>query len=200
MKKYIIHLQMVSKGLDFKNVTLVGILAADISLNIPDYRSGERTYQIITQVAGRAGRGDKKGKVIVQSYTPNNAILKYAMENNYEELYNEEIKLRRIMNYPPFCDILLINGLCKDEKKLVDYMKNALDLIKKNIDINELEILGPSPCIITRIKENYRWQIIIKGNIDEKLRENIKELLYELNKSVYNEIRISIDINPNNMS
>ena len=196
----LIGTQMVSKGLDFKNVTLVGILAADISLNIPDYRSGERTYQIITQVAGRAGRGDKKGKVIVQSYTPNNAILKYAMENNYEELYNEEIKLRRIMNYPPFCDILLINGLCKDEKKLVDYMKNALDLIKKNIDINELEILGPSPCIITRIKENYRWQIIIKGNIDEKLRENIKELLYELNKSVYNEIRISIDINPNNMS
>ena len=84
--------------------------------------------------------------------------------------------------------------------KLVDCVYEELEHNWENIDINELEILGPSPCIITRIKENYRWQIIIKGNIDEKLRENIKELLYELNKSVYNEIRISIDINPNNMS
>ena len=196
----LIGTQMVSKGLDFKNVTLVGILAADMSLNIPDYRSGERTFQIIAQVSGRAGRGDKKGTVIVQSYTPENLILKYAKENNYEELYNEEIKIRKAMNYPPFCKILLINALCKDENKLKEFMKKLELQLKKVINQKDLELLGPSPCIITKIKEFYRWQIIIKGNFDENFLKKIKDTLYHLNKSVYNEIRVSIDINPNNMT
>lgn len=195
----LIGTQMVSKGLDFKNVTLVGVLAADISLNIPDYRSGERTFQIITQVSGRAGRGDKKGKVVIQSYTPNNINLKFSMDNNYEGLYNEEIKIRKVMNYPPFCDIMLINGLSKNEDKLKEFMEKAMQEIKIKFSKDNLEFLGPTPCIITKIKENYRWQIVIKGDINEKIRINIKELLYELFKSVYNEIRISIDINPNNM-
>ncbi|MDD6795085.1 MAG: primosomal protein N' [Clostridiaceae bacterium] len=197
----LIGTQMVSKGLDFKDVTLVGILAADISLNIPDYRSGERTFQIITQVAGRAGRGDKKGRVIVQTYTPENSSLKYALQNDYESLYNDEISTRRAMNYPPFSKLFLINGLCKDENKLRKFMNILIDRIQAILsEENEIEILGPSPCIITRIKDNFRWQIIIKGNITDEIKKNIKELLYELTKSVYNEIRISMDVNPNNMS
>ena len=121
----LIGTQMVSKGLDFKNVTLVGVLAADISLNIPDYRSSERTYQIITQVAGRAGRGEKKGKVVIQTYTPNSLSLQYAIENNYNDLYNEEIKVRKIMNYPPFSTIFLINSISKDERKLKEFMNKV---------------------------------------------------------------------------
>ena len=197
----LIGTQMVSKGLDFKNVTLVGILAADISLNIPDYRSSERTYQIITQVAGRAGRGDKKGKVIIQTYSPENASLNYAVNNNYEELYKEEIRVRKIMNYPPFSKILLINAQSKDEIRIKKFMHIlseklcTLELEKKNI-----EILGPTPCIITKIKENYRWQIILKGKISVEIRKIIKDTLYELTKSVYNDIRVSMDINPNNMA
>ncbi len=197
----LIGTQMVSKGLDFKNVTLVGILAADISLNIPDYRSSERTYQIITQVAGRAGRGDKKGKVIIQTYSPENASLNYAVNNNYEELYKEEIRVRKIMNYPPFSKILLINAQSKDEVRVKKFMHMlseelcTLELEKKNI-----EILGPTPCIITKIKENYRWQIILKGKISVEIRKIIKDTLYELTKSVYNDIRVSMDINPNNMA
>ena len=197
----LIGTQMVSKGLDFKNVTLVGILAADISLNIPDYRSSERTYQIITQVAGRAGRGDKKGKVIIQTYSPENASLNYAVNNNYEELYKEEIRVRKIMNYPPFSKILLINAQSKDEIRVKKFMHIlseklcTLELEKKNI-----EILGPTPCIITKIKENYRWQIILKGKISVEIRKIIKDTLYELTKSVYNDIRVSMDINPNNMA
>lgn len=197
----LIGTQMVSKGLDFKNVTLVGILAADISLNIPDYRSSERTYQIITQVAGRAGRGDKKGKVIIQTYSPENASLNYAVNNNYEELYKEEIRVRKIMNYPPFSKILLINGQSKNEVRVKKFMHMlseelcTLELEKKNI-----EILGPTPCIITKIKENYRWQIILKGKISVEIRKIIKDTLYELTKSVYNDIRVSMDINPNNMA
>ncbi|MBU5488618.1 primosomal protein N' [Clostridium sp. MSJ-8] len=196
----LIGTQMVTKGLDFKNVTLVGILAADISLNIPDYRANERTFQIVTQVAGRAGRGDKRGKVIIQSYTPGNAILKYAMENNYKELYNEEIRIRKIMNYPPFCNIMLINMQSKDEEKLRKFITYSAEEIKNLLKGYSFEILGPSPCIITRIKEYYRWQVIIKGELNKKIKLDIKELLYELYKNVYNEIRINIDINPNNMS
>lgn len=197
----LIGTQMVSKGLDFKNVTLVGILAADISLNIPDYRSSERTYQIITQVAGRAGRGDMKGKVIVQTYTPDNASLNYAINNEYDELFKEEIKVRKAMKYPPFSTILLINGQSKIEEKLIKFM-NILkfQLNKILVEDGQLEILGPTPCIITKIKDNYRWQIIIKGDISINLRKKIKDMLYELTKSVYNNIRVSMDFNPNNMT
>lgn len=197
----LIGTQMISKGLDFENVTLVGILAADISLNIPDYRADERTYQIITQVAGRAGRGDKKGDVIVQTYTPESMSLNYAVNNKYEELYQEEIKIRKAMNYPPFSKILLINGLSVNEEKLRTFMTKAGNLLKEVLkDKEDIQILGPTPCIITKIKEKYRWQIIIKGEINIELRKIIKDTLYELTKSVYNDIRVSIDINPNNMA
>ena len=192
---------MVSKGLDFKNVTLVGVLAADISLNIPDYRSAERTYQIITQVSGRAGRGEKRGRVIVQTYTPNSNVLKYATDNDYEGMYKEEIKVRKYMNYPPFSKILLINGLSRDESRLKSFMKEVSENLKIILnEYKEIELLGPVPCIVTRIKENYRWQIIIKGNLNNEINKKIKDTLYQLNKSVYNEIRVSIDINPNNMN
>lgn len=191
--------QMISKGLDFKKVTLVGVLAADMSLNIPDYRSAERTYQIITQVSGRAGRGSDEGRVIVQSYTPNHYSLNYAKEENYEGLFKEEINLRRLMGNPPFGRILLINGSSKNEEKLKKFMNNLQENLRKLI-IEDLTMLGPVPCIISKLKDNYRWQIIIKGNFDDEFSEKVKDTLYQLNKSVYNEIRVSIDINPNNMT
>jgi len=195
----LIGTQMVSKGLDFKDVTLVGVLAADMSLNLPDYRAVERTYQIITQVAGRAGRGEDEGVVIVQSYTPNHYSLKYAKEEDYESLFKEEINIRRLMGNPPFGKILLINGSSKSEEKLKSFMY-TLECNLKKLIVEDLIILGPVPCIITKLKENYRWQIIIKGNFDDDFSEKVKDTLYLLNKSVYNEIRISIDINPNNMT
>lgn len=195
----LIGTQMVSKGLDFKNVTLVGVLAADMSLNLPDYRASERTYQIITQVAGRSGRGEDEGKVIVQSYTPNHYSLKCAQEEEYESLFKEEIKIRRLMENPPFGKILLIVGSSKFEEKLTKFMY-TLEADLKKLVVDDLTILGPVPCIISKLKENYRWQIIIKGNFDDEFSEKVKDTLYLLNKSVYNEIRVSIDINPNNMT
>ena len=197
----LIGTQMVSKGLDFKNVTLVGVLAADISLNIPDYRAGERTYQILTQVSGRAGRGDKKGRVIIQTYTPESPIIKYSMENDYEKLYKDEIEIRKRMNYPPFSKIFLINCQSKNEEILKKFMNNLGEKIEELLGKEKnLEILGPVPCIIKKIKENYRWQIMIKGNFNEEIPKKIKYILYELTKSVYNEIRVSMDTNPNNMA
>lgn len=109
----LIGTQMISKGLDFKNVTLVGILAADMSINIPDYRASERTFQIITQVAGRAGRGEKQGNVIIQTYTPDHYSLKYAINYDYEGFYEREFTVRALMKYPPFGKILLINAISK---------------------------------------------------------------------------------------
>lgn len=195
----LIGTQMVSKGLDFKDVTLVGVLAADMSLNLPDYRAAERTYQIITQVAGRAGRGEDEGKVIVQSYTPNHYSLEYAKEEDYESLFKKEIEIRRLMTNPPFGKILLINVSSKYEEKLKKFMYTLAEDLKKLV-VEDLTLLGPVPCIISKLKENYRWQIIIKGNFNDKFSEKVKDTLYLLNKSVYNEIRISIDINPNNMT
>lgn len=194
----LIGTQMITKGLDFKGVTLVGVLAADMSLNIPDYRSGERTFQVITQVAGRAGRGDKEGKVIIQSYTPNHPSLKYAIDNDYVGMFKEEIAIRKGMGYPPFGKILLIRGISKNEEKLKEFMKSIAKEIDELLE-DEITLLGPTQCIVGKIKDKYRWQILIKGKIIDELAKKIKDRLYEMNKSVYNEIRVNIDINPNNL-
>ncbi|SCJ49287.1 Primosomal protein N' [uncultured Clostridium sp.] len=196
----LIGTQMISKGLDFPNVTLVGILAADMSINIPDYRSAERTFQLITQVAGRAGRGVKEGKVIIQTYTPEHYSLQYAKDYDYEGFYEKEFTVRALMNYPPFGKILLINGTSKDENMLKDFMNNIANSISLLLrDYNEIELLGPISCMVSKIKENFRWQIVLKGEFDLKFAKKIQELLYDNNKSNYNEIRISIDINPNSL-
>ena len=196
----LIGTQMISKGLDFKNVTLVGVLAADMSINIPDYRAAERTFQIITQVAGRAGRGEKQGEVIIQTYTPEHYSLEYAVNYDYEGFYEKEFTVRALMKYPPFGKILLINGISKKEDLLKNFMHKISNVIKplveKEIDV---DILGPIPCLVAKVKENYRWQIVIKGEFESEFAKKIKELLYDENKNVYNDIRISMDINPNNL-
>lgn len=196
----LIGTQMISKGLDFPDVTLVGILAADMSINIPDYRSAERTFQLITQVAGRAGRGVKEGKVVIQTYTLEHYSLQYAKNYDYEGFYEKEFTVRALMNYPPFGKILLINGTSKDENMLKDFMNNIANSISILLkDYNGIELLGPIACMISKIKENFRWQIVLKGEFDLKFAKKIQELLYDNNKSNYNEIRISIDINPNSL-
>ena len=196
----LIGTQMVSKGLDFKNVTLVGILAADMSINIPDYRAAERTFQIITQVAGRAGRGDKQGEVLIQTYTPQHYSLQYAVNYDYEGFYEKEFTVRAMMKYPPFGKLLLINGTSKKEELLKNFMHKITMMIKPLVEsCLDIEILGPIPCMISKVKENYRWQIVIKGEFDSYFSKNIKEILYDENKNVYNDIRISMDIDPNNL-
>ncbi|EJO5347938.1 primosomal protein N' [Clostridium botulinum] len=196
----LIGTQMIAKGLDFENVTLVGVLAADMSLNLPDYRSGERTFQLITQVSGRAGRGKKKGKVLIQSYNPENYSITSAAEGDYSGFYNNEIKIRKDMNYPPFSKILLINLSSKYEQKLI---KNThkISIILKNIlsKYDNLNMLGPCPSPLSKIKEMYRWQIILKGNVQTNIMKEIQKIVYTSLEQVYNDIRVSIDINPNSL-
>ncbi|SUY72780.1 primosome assembly protein PriA [Clostridium putrefaciens] len=119
----LIGTQMVAKGLDFPNVSLVGVLAADLSLNLPDYRASERTFQLITQVSGRAGRGKTIGDVVVQTYIPDSYSIKAAKEYNYSSFYKEELSIRKSMNYPPFSEILLINMSSKNEELLINVYK-----------------------------------------------------------------------------
>jgi primosomal protein N' (replication factor Y) (superfamily II helicase) len=192
--------QMIAKGLDFPNVTLVGVLAADMSLNLPDYKSSEKTFQLLTQVAGRAGRGKKEGKVIIQTYSPEHYSIIYSKDNNYEEFFQKELSIRRDMDYPPFTNLMLINFSSKQEELLVRVMQDFGIKLKdymKNRDT--VTILGPCPSPISKIKEHYRWQLIIKGKINNELAKDIKEFVYINTKDVYGEVKVSIDINPNSL-
>lgn len=192
--------QMIAKGLDFKNVTLVGVIAADLSLNLPDYRSTEKTFQLITQVSGRAGRGDKEGKVIVQTYNPDNYSIKCSLNHDYDSFFNEEIHLRQDMYYPPFSKILLIQMSSPKEALLIKNIQNTGILLKSLLEkFPKIQILGPCACSIARIKDFYRWQILIKGEISNELGANIKDIVYQSIKEDYNDIRVSIDINPNSL-
>jgi len=196
----LIGTQMIAKGLDFKNVTLVGVIAADISLNLPDFRSSEKTFQLITQVGGRAGRGKKKGKVIVQTYNPENSSIKYSLLNDYKSFYKEEISIRENMAYPPFAKILSINLSSKNEQLLIKNIQLLAIKLNNNLKENDkIGMLGPSPCVLSKIKEYFRWQILIKGEIDNILALNIKNIVYDCLQEVYNDIRISLDINPSNL-
>jgi primosomal protein N' (replication factor Y) len=196
----LIGTQMVAKGLDFKNVTLVGVIAADLSLNLPDYRANERTFQLINQVSGRAGRGSKKGKVIIQTYNPTSSSIIAASKNDYLGFYKEELQMRYLMDYPPFKKILLINLSSKYENLLIKNIQNVALLLKNMLQKNSnINILGPCPCSISKIKEMYRWQIIIKGDFDNKYACNIKKIVYDSIKTDYNNIRVSMDINPTSL-
>lgn len=196
----LIGTQMISKGLDFPNVTLVGVIAADMSLNLPDYRSGERSFQLMTQVAGRAGRGEKAGKVIIQTYTPEHYSLQYAKNYDYEGLYKEEIKIRRNLDYPPFSTVLLINMNSKDEGILIKFSKKLGEEMKETLKEYEgLTILGPCPCGISKHKDYYRWQIVVKGKLTSNQCEIIKDKAYEINSGFYKDVRISLDVNPNSL-
>ena len=195
----LIGTQMVVKGHHFPNVTLVGVIAADSSLNIDDYRATERTFQILTQVAGRAGREKLEGNVIIQSYNPENFSIQYAKKQDYDLFYNTEIAIRKQLKYPPFCDIILIgfNGL--SEKEIIEVSNKVYIYLCRNLDNNLFNILKPMPSPIDKIQNKYRWRIIIKGNIDEKTNTILNNCLKEIYEKNYKNTKITIDVNPNNM-
>jgi primosomal protein N' (replication factor Y) len=196
----LIGTQMIAKGLDFKNVTLVGVIAADLSLNLPDFKAAERTFQLITQVSGRAGRGSKKGNVVVQTYSPDNYSIILSAGNDYENFYKKEIEIRKMMNYPPFSDIMSINMRSENEELLIKCIQNIGVILKNNVaDYDKIELLGPNPCLISKIKDLYRWQIILKGKISTEFAKDMRKTIYDLTKDVYNSIRVSIDINPTSL-
>lgn len=185
--------QMISKGLDFPKVTLVGIINADMSLNIPDYRSGEVTYELLSQVAGRAGRKTSNGEVIIQTFNPDNPYIKYVSHNDYLGFYQYEMNFRKSLIYPPYCFLtsMLISGY--DLMLVEKESQNIFNYLNKNISPST-KIYGPNAASIGKINNIYRYQIIIKYKKDENLFKTLQYLdnMYASNKK----INLDIDINP----
>ena len=188
----LIGTQMIAKGLNFPKVTLVGVLNGDASLNIPDFRSGERTFQLLNQVAGRAGRSDLLGEVIIQAFNIDHYSLVYAKKHDYLSFYNEEMRIRKILKYPPFYNLCVIkiqgvdNIKCEEEaNKIISYLKHNL---KDEI------ILGPSPSVIPKINNIYYYQIIIKYKDTKKIYSHLK---FINDKYLNSKVNVGIDFNPN---
>lgn len=192
----LIGTQMISKGMDFKDVTLVGVIAADTSLNLPDFRSAERTFQLITQVSGRAGRGDLNGRVIVQTYEPDHYSIQLAKMQDYKAFYKKEIEIRKLLNNPPFTDILYILFTSDKEESIIETCNTVKFDLEKISKENNTEILGPVPCCLSKIKNTYRWHVIFKGNVREMV-PSVDKILYK--KCITHKVNYSIDINPYNM-
>ena len=193
--------QMIAKGHDFKDITFVGIIDADLSLHFADYKSCERTFQLITQVSGRAGRGDKKGKVVLQTFFPKHYVYRLALNNEYEAFYEKEIALREVTNFPPFANIvrILISG--QDELKVKYSLKEIYDEVKviKQNNIDDFIYLEAMNSPIKRIQNKYRYQILMryKLNAHQKI---IKEIYSQVNEKKYKNISIFVEINSQNLN
>lgn len=185
----LIGTQMVSKGLDFPDCTLVGVLNADTSLNIPDFRSNERTFALLEQASGRAGRSSKKGKVIIQTFNPDNETILAVKDHNYEEFYQKEMEIRRVLKYPPYFYIVKINVCSKDYNLASKNATLVVSYLRKNLN-KSIIILGPSTAVNFRLKNIYRFSIVVKYKLDNDLKNKLRELdnIYTTNNDVFLEI------------
>jgi primosomal protein N' (replication factor Y) len=186
--------QMVTKGLDLANVTLVGAVAADTALNLPDFRAAEHTFQLLTQVAGRAGRHHLAGKVIIQTYNPDHYAIKAAAQHDFALFYRQEIEHRRELNYPPFSKLIaiLVSGV-KNEA----VAKTAEELQRLLAPRIKGQILGPIPAIISKLRGEWRYQLLLKGVDLAKMRQGVREALEKL--TIVQGVKITVDIEPMSM-
>ena len=196
--------QMVAKGLDFEKVTLVGILAADNELNGGDYMSGERAFDILTQVIGRAGRGDAKGNAIIQTITPDSSIIHMAQRQDYDSFYDNEIYIRKFMIYPPFCDICSLTFSGDDEFKVLGgsrcFIHGIEAATKEKYADQKLIVLGPMPPKIGKLNGKFRYRIIVKCRNNKNFRAMMSELLIMFSKNKdFKDLSVSVDINPESL-
>ncbi|EHJ51598.1 primosomal protein N' [Streptococcus macacae] len=189
--------QMIAKGLDFPNVTLVGVLNADTALNLPDFRSSERTFQLLTQVAGRAGRADKPGEVLIQTYNPDHYAIQLAKAQDYEAFYQYEMKIRKSLSYPPYYFTVGLTLSHKEEQVAVKKSYEIMHLLKEGLT-NKIKILGPTPKPIARTHNLYHYQIIVKYRFEENM-ENVLNHILGLTQDKENKgLRLIIDCEPQN--
>lgn len=190
--------QMIAKGLDNPNVTLVGVISADASFNLPDFRASERGFQLLTQVAGRAGRGEFKGRVLFQTYNPEYYALESAKSQNYFEFYKKEIVSREEFDYPPFSQIIRLimssQNNFRAEKAAQEIALRLCTMIEKFGFGERLEVLGPTPCVIERINGYYRFQILIKNKLEDKGHQFVSSFLNKVNAP--KDIRMTVDVDP----
>lgn len=189
----IIGTQMIAKGLDFPNVTLVGVVNADESLNIPDFRSGENTFNLLTQVAGRAGRGALKGSVIIQTYNPDNKTLNYVKSADYLGNYNYEMNVRHMLMYPPYSYLIMIRISSRDYELLSSEANKVCAYLRRVLN-SDSKVLGPTTASPFKVNNVFRFQIIIKYRFDENISSSLKFIdeTYAVNKDVF----VDIDVDP----
>ncbi len=195
--------QMVTKGHDFPDVTLVGVLDADSALHLDDYRAGERTFSLITQVIGRAGRADSPGKAVIQTHVPDDETIVLACKQDYDAFYEKEIVLRKNYMFPPFCDIVLISATCEDEVEINNAMLKLSDFIAR-LSENEFKdtpivAFGPFEAPIYKLDGRYRMRMVFKCKLNSKTRELFARVMRESGQSVSKRVSLSIDLNPSNV-
>ena len=197
--------QMVTKGHDFPDVTLVGVLLADSSLYLDDYRAAERTFAMLTQVIGRAGRSKKEGMAVIQTCNPDSECIKLACAQDYKTFYHSEIKLRKLLVFPPFCDIALITVSSTDERDLVETSKKIsaklTELSKTAYPDVPLMVFGPFEAPVYKVESKYRMRMVIKCRANKRCRALLSEIIRffgDKNKGVSG-LSLSVDINPTNL-
>ncbi len=198
----LIGTQMVAKGLDFENVTLVGVVNADNSLYDENYNASEKSFDLITQVVGRAGRRSERGRAVIQTLNPDNETVEFASMQDYKGFYDNEIALRRYLIYPPFCDILCAFFSGEDENKVALCAKAFFDeLLNLNNEYRQkIIVLGPTPAKVAKINNKYRYRLAVKCKNSSDMRKMITQVLKTINKNKeFKEISISVDINPNEL-
>ncbi len=195
--------QMVTKGHDFPDVTLVGVVGADTSLYLNDYRAGEKTFSLLTQVIGRAGRGKKEGKALIQTMNPDNDVILLACRQDYKTFFNNEIKTRKLLSFPPFCDIVLLtvsgvqeNRVMQDSKLLSDMVKEKL---KGEFKGNPMICYGPFEAPVYKLDGKYRMRIVIKCKLNKDSREMFSQIYKFFGKRKKNEPQLSVDFNPSSL-
>ena len=187
--------QMIAKGLDFPNVTLVGVLNADTALNLPDFRSSERTFQLLTQVAGRAGRAEKAGQVLIQSYNPQHYAIRFAKDQDYEGFYAYEMGIRRQLGYPPYYFTIGITLSHKKEEEVIKRAYEVMNILRSGLSETS-KILGPTPKPIARTHNLYHYQILIKYRLEDELGSTLNQVLALTQERENSELRLSIDHEP----
>jgi len=193
----LIGTQMIAKGLDFPNVTLVGVIAADLSLNNGDFRAGETTFQLLTQVSGRAGRAALTGEVFIQTYNPEHYSVMYARDNDYEAFFEHEIALRRQMLYPPYTHIFHAMFSGERERELIVALHKLSDIMKHYNKGDSFQILGPSPAVISKVRKQYRWKIMVKCADEERLKNYVLYCVDKLRQNdALNGITINLTLDP----
>lgn len=197
----LIGTQMIAKGLHFPNLTLVGVVWADSGLGIPDFRASERTFQLLSQVTGRAGRGEHPGRVIIQTYHPNHYSVLHAQQHDYMRFFEREIALRREVNYPPFARLVNIRLSAKDERKVKKGAEVTGSFLRSMPEsrIGAVEILGPAPAPLMRLKDQNRWQVMIKSSRIADLHRLCRRLQERFAEICPGNIRMVIDVDPENM-
>ena len=187
--------QMIAKGLDFPNVTLVGVLNADTSLNLPDFRASERTFQLLTQVAGRAGRAEKEGEVLIQTYNPQHYAIQLAQQQDYEAFYAYEMGIRRQLGYPPYYFTVGLTLSHKDEQTVVRKSFEVLQVLRSQLS-DKIKVLGPTPKPVARTHNLYHYQIIVKYRFEDRLEKVLNQILDWTQLSENRELRLFIDHEP----